>query len=137
MTSVYSAFDEIVHPQEYSGASAYVLDERHVGVTNVELQDVCTVAQPAGTVYTHEGVLYNPLAFALAKDALINSGPGQLSRINVVEECQKIVSDGLNLEDVLATEATIPIGAVYIETYPNKVLTEPPIMLYAQKDLPA
>jgi hypothetical protein len=81
--------------------------------------------------------LYNPLAFALAKDALINGGPGQLSRINVDEECQKIVPDGLSLEDVLETEATIPIAAVHIETYPDKVLTEPVIMPYAQKDIPA
>lgn len=126
-----------MQPQEHSGASAYVLDNRHVGVTNVELQDVCTVAQPAGTLYFHEGVLYNPLAFALAKDALVNGGPGQLSRIDVTAECQKIVPDGLSLEDVLETEATIPIAAVYIEAYPDKVTTEPAIMPYAQKDVPA
>lgn len=92
-----------------------------MGVTNVELQDVCTVAQPAGTVYGHEGVLYNPLAFALAKDALVNGGPAQLSRIDVDTVCQAFAAPGLSLEDVLETEAVIPIAAVYIETYPNKV----------------
>lgn len=67
----------------------------------------------------------------------MNGGPGQLTRIDVDGECQKIVADGLSLEDVLATEATIPIAAVYIETYPNKVVAEPAIMPYAQKDVPA
>ena len=106
-------------------------------MSNVEVQSTCSTLQPAGTIYFHEGVLYNPLAFALAKDALVNGGPGQLSRINVTDECQKVVPDGLSLEDVLATEATIPIAALYIATYPNKTLTEPAIAPYAQKDVPA
>ena len=135
-TSVYSIFDEIVQPQEGTGASAYVLDARGVGVSNTELQNACTVFQPGGTLYTHEGVLYNALAFALAKDALTHPGPGQLSRINVTAECQKIAADGLSLADVLATEATIPIAAYEIVVYPNKTLTEPPIMPYARKDTP-
>lgn len=136
-TSIYSAFDEIVEPQQGTGASAFILDERNVGVTNIEVQATCSVLQPAGTLYTHEGVLYNPIAFALAKDALINGGPGQLSRIDVEKECQKIVPDGLSLTDILAAEATIPIAALYIESYPKKTLTEPAIMPYAQKDVPA
>lgn len=136
-TSIYSILDEIVQPQEGTGASAYILDERNVGVTNVELQNVCTVAQPAGTLYAHEGVLYNPLAFALAKDALTHAGPGDLSRIDVVSECQKIVADGLGLPDVLATEAAIVIAAYEIIAYPNQTYTEPSIMAYAQKDTPA
>lgn len=49
-------------------------------------------------------MLYNPLAFALAKDALTRPGPGNLSRINVTAECQKIVPDGLGLVDILANE---------------------------------
>ena len=136
-TSVYSAFDEIVQPQEGAGASAYTLDAGKVGVSNTELQNACTVAQPGGTLYTHEGVLYNALATALAKDALMHGGPGQLSRINVVSECQKLAADGLSLADVLATEATIPIALYELLAYPNKVLVEPPIPAYAQKDVPA
>ena len=95
------------------------------------------MAQPGGTLYFHEGVLYNALAFALAKDALTHDGPGELSRIDVDAECQKIAADGLSLADVLATEATIPIALYQIIAYPNKTLTEPPIMPYAQKDTPA
>ncbi|CZR55284.1 uncharacterized protein PAC_05171 [Phialocephala subalpina] len=104
-TSVHSIFDEIIQPQENTGASAYVLDESNVGVSNTELQNACTIAQLGGTLYTHEGVLYNALAFALAKDALAHAGPGDLSRIDVVAGCQKIVTSGSSDADVLATEA--------------------------------
>jgi len=71
-------------------------------------------------LYAHEGVLYNPLAFALAKDALTHDGPGPLSRIDVVSECQKIVADGLGLPDLLATEGDIVIAAYEIIAYPNQ-----------------
>jgi hypothetical protein len=119
---VHSIFDEIIQPQENTGASAYVLDESNVGVSNTELQNACTIAQPGGTLYTHEGVLYNALAFALAKDALTHAGPGDLS--------------GLSVADVLATEAImveLMLGAL---TYPTKLFTEPSIASYAQKDVP-
>lgn len=135
-TSVYSIFDEIVQPQEGTGASAYLLDARNVGVSNTELQATCTVLQAGGTLYTHEGVLYNALAFALAKDALTNSGPGMLSRIDVGAQCQKIAADGLSVDDILATEATIPIALLEIVAYPDKVFAEPAIKAYAQKDIP-
>jgi hypothetical protein len=72
----------IVQPQQGVGASAYILDTRNIGVSNTEMQAVCSVFQPTGTLYFHEGVLFNPLPFALAKDALVNRGPENLSRID-------------------------------------------------------
>jgi hypothetical protein len=103
-----------------------------------ELQNACSVAQFAGTLYSHEGVFYNPLAFALAKDALTHDGPGDLSSIDVVSECQKIVADGLGLPDLLATEGAIVIAALEIAAaYVNGSYTEPPIMGYDQKDTPS
>ncbi|KAL3422182.1 hypothetical protein PVAG01_06338 [Phlyctema vagabunda] len=136
-TSVYSAFDQIVLPQSDSNASAFVLDARNVGVSNTELQNACTIAQPGGTLYAHEGVLYNALAFALAKDALTHDGPGLLSRIDVVAECQKIATDGLSVLDVVATEALIPVFVLRVLTYASKIFTEPTIKDYARKDIPA
>jgi hypothetical protein len=56
-------------------------------------------------------MLYNPLAFALSKDALVNGGLGQLNKIKFMDKCQKIAPDGLGLLDILATGYQIVIAA--------------------------
>lgn len=134
-TTVYSIFDEIVQPQEGTGASSYLLDARGVGVSNTELQSVCP-AQPAGTLYSHEGVLYNSVAVALAVDALTHDGPADINRLDLGTLCQEVAANGLSLTDVLATEGTIPIALINILEYSGKTTTEPAIMSYAQKDTP-
>jgi hypothetical protein len=78
-------------------------DARGVGVSNTQVQVACP-GQPAGGAYTHEGVLYNPLSFALAVDALTNPGPGSLSRINLPSVCSQPVAPGLSAQDVVLTE---------------------------------
>jgi hypothetical protein len=103
-TVLYSSTDEIVEPQSGIGASAYLLDARKVGVTNVQVQVACPL-QPAGSVVTHEGMMSNALAFALAVDALTNPGPGQLSRINLPVVCADYLAPGLTLNDFLLTES--------------------------------
>ena len=65
-TTVYSSiFDEIAEPQSGTFASAIINDARSVGVSNNEVQKLCP-GQPARSVYSHAGVLFNPLAFARA-----------------------------------------------------------------------
>jgi hypothetical protein len=103
-TSIYSSTDEIVQPQSGTSASGYMNDERGEGVSNTDVQAVCP-GQPAGGIVTHEGLLYNPLAYALAVDALQNWGPGSLDRIDVAEVCSQIVAPGLGLDDLLSTES--------------------------------
>jgi hypothetical protein len=121
----------VVEPQSpVTGASAYLLDARGVGVTNNQVQAVCG-GKPAGGFYTHEGVLYNPLAFALAMDALKSGGPGEISRLDLTTVCNEIVSPGLTLTDVVLTEESAVIAALSVLLYTNKQLTEPPIMAYA------
>ncbi|KAF9783598.1 hypothetical protein IL306_008891 [Fusarium sp. DS 682] len=133
-TSLYSSFlDEIVQPQEGTGASAYLLDARNVGVTNAEVQKVCT-GKPGGSFYTHEGMLVNPLSFALAKDALTHDGPGELSRLDLGTICASSLAPGLGLEDLLITENSILIAAIALVTYSPKVKEEPAIMEYALKE---
>lgn len=106
-TTIYSATDEIVQPQSGTGASAYINDARRVGVTNAQVQVVCA-GKAGGGAYTHEGILYHPLAFALAVDALQNGGPGSLSRTNAANNaCNNFVTPGLSAADVLATEGEI------------------------------
>ncbi|KAF3214076.1 hypothetical protein TWF191_009897 [Orbilia oligospora] len=77
-TSIYSSFyDEVVQPQIGDLASAYMKDERGVGVLNFDLQQRCPLT-PAGVLHGHSGVLYNNVAWALTKDAIINGGTASI-----------------------------------------------------------
>ncbi|KAL6405914.1 uncharacterized protein AUP68_10798 [Ilyonectria robusta] len=134
-TNIYSGFlDEIVQPQSVIGASIYLLDARGVGVTNSELQVVCQ-GQPAGTFYTHESILVNPLTFALAKDALTHDGPGEPSRLDLTEICSTYLTPGLGLGDFLLTETSLLIAVLEVILYAPKSLEEPDIMPYATAGL--
>jgi hypothetical protein len=131
-TTIYSGFfDEVVEPQQGTNASAYLFDARNVGVTNNEVQIVCA-GQLAGSFYTHEGTLYNPLGFALLEDALANPGPGQMSRLNLPVVCASYLTPGLDMADFLLTENTLAVAGLSILAYPYKVVVEPMIRRYAK-----
>lgn len=130
-TIVYSGFfDEIVEPQQGTNASAYLLDNNGVGVSNTEVQLACP-GLPAGSFYTHEGVLYNPIAYGLAMDALKNGGPGQLSRVDTASLCQMYASPGLTLEDILVTENAILVAGIALVAGTPKLSVEPTVSPYA------
>ncbi|KAI9717207.1 MAG: hypothetical protein M1828_007400 [Chrysothrix sp. TS-e1954] len=136
-TNVYSFFDEVVEPQQDPNASGSLNDARGVGVTNEEIQTTCPAGTPAGGPnFGHESSLYNAVTVALAKDALQNKGPGNVARSGASSQCQNFFANGLTLSDVFATEFDIPLAAFNIETYPNKILVEPPIKSYAAADQP-
>jgi len=127
-TTVYSATDEIVEPQDGTAASGFLNDARNIGVSNTFLQGAC-LGEPAGLIYTHEGVLYNPVAYALVVDALQNTGPGSFKRVE--GQCGSIVAPGLSLSDVIETESLIPLAVLNIFSYLPKVFAEPAIRAYA------
>jgi hypothetical protein len=131
-TTVFTQFDEIVQPQSGSEASAIIGDARGVGVTNNELQHICS-DRPAGRVYTHESSLVNPLSWALAQDALQNQGPGSVSRIQNLREdvCNSYLAPGLELHDFLGTEGFLVVAVSEIAKYKDKTNIEPPIKNYA------
>jgi hypothetical protein len=132
-TSFYSGFfDEIVEPQQGTGASAYMNDARGVGVTNIEVQVTCA-GQLGGSFYGHAGVLFNPVVYALIVDALTHDGPGRVNRINRQQVCSTYQAAGLNLDDVIATTGLIPVAGVLLLTYPQKLLAEPPLKAYARR----
>jgi hypothetical protein len=127
-TNIYSGFiDEIVEPQSGAAASGRLLNARGAGASNNEVQVVCA-GQLAGSLYTHEGTLYNPLGFALLKDALANEGEGRPERLDLGAVCNDFVAPGLVLSDVLETENQILVAALAILTYPRSVFVEPAIM---------
>jgi hypothetical protein len=131
-TTFYSGFfDEIVEPQQGTGASAYMNDARGVGVSNNEVQVVCQ-GYLGGFFYDHAGVLFNPLTYALIVDALTHDGPGNIGRINIPQVCNSLAATGLDLDDVISTSALIPIAGVLLLAYPDKRLAEPMLMSYAK-----
>lgn len=129
-TIVYSSFDEIVEPMSGRNASAILEDTRDVGVTLAHLQTICP-GQPAGGFYTHEGVLYNPLAWALAIDAITHPGPGRLARLDLKQVCRMALAPELDLFDLLGTEGLLLIAAAELVTYGPQVAREPRIAGYA------
>ncbi|KZL65009.1 lipase b precursor [Colletotrichum incanum] len=130
-TSIFSATDEIVQPQSGPGASAILKDEHGVEVSNIEVQKACPKT-PAGGEVTHEGMLYNSLAFALLKDALENEGPGKMERIDK-NVCGDPAAGKLDKIEIKATEAVLGDAAKNVLKYPNKVKREPAIKDYAKQ----
>ncbi|KAB8297917.1 hypothetical protein EYC80_001700 [Monilinia laxa] len=127
-TTVYSLTDEIVQPQIGTASTGFLNDSRGVGVSNTYLQGAC-LGLPAGGLYTHAGVLYNPVAYALLTDALLNDGPGSFDRVS--DQCGNIAAPGITLSDVIETQATIPVTALNIFLYKDRVTNEPEIKSYA------
>lgn len=121
-------------PQDATpAASGFFLDANNVGASNSQVQAVCP-NQPAGGAFTHEGMLYNPLAFALAMDAFANDGPGQTSRLNLATVCGAAITPGLTDADKSTTDSTITIAAGNVLAYSGTakaVTKEPAIAAYA------
>ncbi|QKX62439.1 uncharacterized protein TRUGW13939_09600 [Talaromyces rugulosus] len=131
-TTLFSTFDEIVEPMSGEYASAYLLDARNVGVTNAWVQQVCGIGKLGGSIYTHEGMLYNPLSWALAIDAIAHDGPGDPSRLDLDKVCSNFLAEGLDLEDLLGTEGLLLLAVANIIGYGSWTATEPPIKAYAR-----
>jgi len=138
-TAVFSSSDEVVKPQlNNPKGSGFFNDARNVGVSNTLVQEACP-GQTAGGDYSHAGVLYNPVAFALAMDALSNPGPGQLSRLDLTTICGQALAAGLSTADKKATDQTIPEAAANVIKYTlsgKAIVGEPGIKSYAAKDAP-
>lgn len=104
-------------------------DANGVEVTNVEVQKACP-GTASGTEVTHEGMLYNSLAFALLRDALTNEGPGKLERIDK-SVCLDPAAGKLDKVEISATEGVLVDAGKNVLMYKGKVRSEPPIMAYA------
>lgn len=131
-TTLFSSFDEIVEPMSGDDASAYLLDARTVGVTNAWVQQVCGISTLGGSIFTHEGMLYNPLSWALAIDAITHEGPGDPSRLDLDKVCSNFLAEGLDLEDLLGTEGLLLLAVANIIGYGSWTAMEPPIKDYAK-----
>ncbi|KAL4889261.1 hypothetical protein BDV59DRAFT_205387 [Aspergillus ambiguus] len=129
-TTIYSTFDEIVEPMSGPHASALLGDSRGVGVTNNHIQTICPL-KAAGGIYTHEGLLYNPLAWKLAADAFNNPGPGQIQRLDLDSVCAEALAPPLDLSDVVGTHGVLLVAVAELLAYLPKTTKEPLIAGYA------
>ncbi|MDX1587396.1 MAG: hypothetical protein R3296_00525 [Oleiphilaceae bacterium] len=127
-TSAYTRYDEVVFPN----FAAEVANSRLAGgdnVANIELQSVC----PLNSAEHLAIGTYDPVGWALAKDALMNEGPADPSRVSL-ETCLQLTMPGVDQSTFLQdfTETVAFIG----ETSGNaeQVDEEPPLACYATEN---
>jgi hypothetical protein len=123
-TSVYTHLDEVVTPNsDESGSSSL-----HTGdgdIANVALQDVC----PANTAEHLAIGTYDPVAYALARDALTHPGPADPSRVDPAV-CSQTLMPGV--DPATFTNNYVNMGAFVASTVidSEKLPAEPPLACY-------
>jgi pimeloyl-ACP methyl ester carboxylesterase len=118
VTSVFSQYDEIVRPQPQASTLP--------GATNVMLQDVC-----AHDPSEHGLLLGDPLAFALALDALTHRGPADPARLPA-SVCQEYFIPGGNLAGSYVYLEGFGRFATFLVDPSRWVDREPPVPAYAR-----
>ncbi len=133
-TEIYTHTDEVVQPNSGPNASAAL----HTGggqITNVATQDVCPT-----DVYEHLTIgTVDPVAYALAVDALTHPGPADPTRIPT-SVCSQVSMPGVNplsantllqIAEAQPTLASVTLGFTAGATSGAPVLTaEPPLDCY-------
>jgi hypothetical protein len=123
-TAAYTRLDEIVFPNTSGQGSAL-----HGGggdITNVAIQQICPL-----DVSDHLAIgTYDPVAYALAIDALSHPGPADPSRLIGTGLCSQLLMPGVNPMTFATDEASsiADVGST-VATYPH-VAAEPPLRCY-------
>lgn len=118
VTSIFTQYDEIVRPQPEASTMP--------GATNVMLQDVCA-ADPS----EHGVILGDPVAYALALDALTHPGPASPSRLPATT-CQEIfIPHGDAAGSYVYLEGMARF-ATFLADPQRWVDSEPPVPAYAR-----
>jgi hypothetical protein len=90
-TEIFTHTDEVVRPNNTDATSSSALHTGSGAITNVSTQSICPL-----DVYEHLSVgTIDPVAYALATDALNHAGPAQPQRINR-STCLQLVQPGVN-----------------------------------------
>jgi pimeloyl-ACP methyl ester carboxylesterase len=119
-TVIYTRSDEFVQPNlDAHGSSALSGSAGHV--TNVAVQDICP-----GDASEHLGVgTYDPVAYAIAIDALTHAGPADPRRV-ARSVCTEAVMPGVNLVtlpadygDAIATLAVVLATSPHLPAEPR------------------
>jgi hypothetical protein len=129
-TSIYTRTDETVQPNQNPETGSSSLRTGDGARTNVATQDICPNA-----VYEHLAIgLVDPVAYALAIDALDHDGPADPKRIPLTV-CAQPFHPGIN-------PVTLPqdssAALISFESYkPRTVSAEPPLACYTTASCPA
>jgi pimeloyl-ACP methyl ester carboxylesterase len=130
-TAAFTKTDEIVVPNfTQQGSSAL-----HTGdgaISNVAIQDICPL-----DLNEHLAIgTYDPVAYAIAIDALTHPGPADPSRV-AASVCTQLLMPGVNPATFPADEVNSLAGIVTtVATYPH-VPAEPPLACYVTASCPA
>ncbi len=127
-TQIYTHTDFIVTPNSDDTGSSSL----HGGggaITNVATQDICPL-----DVYEHLAVgTIDPVAYALAVDALENGGPADPSRIPS-SVCLQVLMPGVN---PLTFPTDVAAALIDLETSPSTdIPAEPPLACYVTASCP-
>lgn len=123
-TSIFSYTDEIVITRY--GDPSPALD----GATNIAVQNLC-----AFRPVQHIAMITSSPVYAIARDALDNDGPADLSRIDRRTACQRLVAADMQpISGLINTATYLPAAASIFLT---RGADEPQIMIYAGGDAPA
>jgi triacylglycerol esterase/lipase EstA (alpha/beta hydrolase family) len=129
-TVAYTRTDEVVVPNLNSQGSSAL----HTGdgqIANVAIQDICPL-----DLNEHLAIgTYDPVAYALAIDALSHPGPADPSRIGT-GVCTKLLMPGVNPATFAIDELNSLAGiGTTVATYPH-VPSEPPLACYVTASCP-
>lgn len=130
-TNLYTVFDELVRPVKPVPTAALDFGQDNPQVTNILLQDVCP-----GHLSEHITIgTADPLAFALALDAISNPGPADFQRAGASSLCSLLPIDLAELLRPPLVAGLLQIVASDLGTgLPDLHLaaSEPPLMPYAR-----
>ncbi len=132
-TSLYSTTDELVEPSAPVPTAALDWQQNNPQVTNINLQDVCP-----GHIVDHVTIgTTDPLAFALAIDAITHAGPANFERAGGMTLCSLPLLDISGLAQP-GTGAAVLLGILQGEasyglpTGLDLSAGEPPLKPYTQ-----
>ena len=130
-TVVYTHTDEVVTPNSDDSGSSPV----HGGggeIANVPIQQVCPL-----DLNEHLGVgSHDPVAYALAIDAIGHAGPAEPSRISS-SVCNQTLMPGVNPVTFPANEAAFSASIASAIANADQVSSEPPLRCYVTASCPS
>jgi triacylglycerol esterase/lipase EstA (alpha/beta hydrolase family) len=139
-TEIYTHTDEVVKPADNNADASAALHTGSGKITNVATQDICP-----GDIYEHLLIgTYDPVAYAIAVDALTHAGPADPARISR-SVCSQLVMPGVsptnpaNLLELLAVlpgQLAVAVSGFNLVGAPE-VRSEPPLACYVFAGCPS